>query len=1141
MTEIIPVSLVSDQGVLDLRFSEPETIELTLVRVIELGAGNLAAVAYSGDYDDLNNKPIIPSIPNLAPVALSGSYVDLVDKPFIPVAAADIGAVAAVPGSRLLTNAEGVKLSTVAPNATANSADSVLLYRPNHTGEQPITTVTGLQAALNSKVDKVPGKGLSDTNFSQAEKDKLAGLYVPDLAPLNTAVANLQATKVDKVAGKELSDTNFTLVEKNKLASLFNYDDSAVVSDIEALETGKVDKVAGKQLSTNDYSDDEKAKLASLFNFDPTALQNAVDTLDANKVDKVAGKGLSANDYTDAEKTKLASLFNFDPTSLESSIASLSSSKVDKIAGKGLSANDYTNADVAKLAGIAPGATANSTDATLLSRANHTGTQPIATVAGLQTALDSKVNTLAGFGLSSNDFTAAEKAKLASLESSHFRGTFPSFAALVAGVASPSAGDYADVDQAGANALRYIYDATETQWVTGSEEVTPLTSAQIKELYEDNPDTNAYTDAEKAKLASLFNYDDSALTAAVTDLEDTKVDKITGKGLSDTNFTQVEKDKLASLFNYDDTAVTAAIADLEATKVDIVAGMGLSANDFTNTLKAKLDGIAAGATVNSPDATLLARANHTGVQAISTVTGLQTALDSLVEKVAGKQLSTEDYTTAEKTKLAGIATGATANDTDANLKNRANHTGTQAIATVSGLQTALDSKTSIDDASITATTTYSSNKIEALGAGFNSQLSTVISDFTAAINSLTSSKVDKIAGKGLSTNDYTTTEQTKLAGIADGATANSTDAALRDRATHTGDQAISTVTGLQAALDQKTTDLNTVVSNFTITATNLQNTKVDKVTGKQLSTEDYSTVEKAKLATMAPAAFSTLAIAATMDIGAVNSETVSVTSASGAIAISSLGTAAAGTIRTLVFTTLGVGAKSITHNSTSLILPGAANLSLTVGTVVSFVSLGSGNWIATNVTRSNGQAVVATPFTGGTLTSALNEAAIVSIASGATMDLTSVAANTVLINSGSTGIDVTSLGVGVTGMRRTLINNVGQLTFKASSFDLIGTGDLVSGYGDVLTFVARGSSIWTCTAYVSGSGKLQTGSLQVGTAGAQQAVVDIAANSSGNQLAAPIKLHAGTNMLTPENGAIEFDGTNIYITIGGTRKTFVLA
>ena len=41
--------------------------------------------------------------------------------------------------------------------------------------------------------------------------------------------------------------------------------------------------------------------------------------------------------------------------------------------------------------------------------------------------------------------------------------------------------------------------------------------------------------------------------------------------------------------------------------------------------KTKLDGIAAGATVNSSDATLLARANHTGTQAGSTVTGAYTA------------------------------------------------------------------------------------------------------------------------------------------------------------------------------------------------------------------------------------------------------------------------------------------------------------------------------------------------------------------------------------------------------------------------------------------------------------------------------------------------------------------------------------
>ena len=63
-------------------------------------------------------------------------------------------------------------------------------------------------------------------------------------------------------------------------------------------------------------------------------------------------------------------------------------------------------------------------------------------------------------------------------------------------------------------------------------------------------------------------------------------------------------------------------------------------------------------------------------------------------------LTGETYTTAEKSKLASVATGATANASDAELRNRSMHTGTQAIGTVDGLQTALDGK---------AATTHSHN------------------------------------------------------------------------------------------------------------------------------------------------------------------------------------------------------------------------------------------------------------------------------------------------------------------------------------------------------------------------------------------------------------------------------------------------
>ncbi len=173
-------------------------------------------------------------------------------------------------------------------------------------------------------------------------------------------------------------------------------------------------------------------------------------------------------------------------------------------------------------------------------------------------------------------------------------------------------------------------------------------------------------------------------------------------------------------------------------KVDREDGKGLSANDFTNAEKAKLEGIAAQATRNATDAQLRDRTTHTGAQAISTITGLQAALDARapkenptftgtvsgiskamvglpnvdntadadkpvstaqqaalankVDKVAGKGLSTEDFTSAEKAKLEGVAAQATKNATDAQLRDRSTHTGTQALSTVEGLTSALAAK-----------------------------------------------------------------------------------------------------------------------------------------------------------------------------------------------------------------------------------------------------------------------------------------------------------------------------------------------------------------------------------------------------------------------------------------------------------------
>ena len=99
-----------------------------------------------------------------------------------------------------------------------------------------------------------------------------------------------------------------------------------------------------------------------------------IEALDDDKVDKEVVKVLSANDYTTAEKNKLAGIeAGAEVNNISDANASeltggaetnlhkhaADDGKVDKEVGKGLSANDYTTAEKNKLAGIEAGAEVN--------------------------------------------------------------------------------------------------------------------------------------------------------------------------------------------------------------------------------------------------------------------------------------------------------------------------------------------------------------------------------------------------------------------------------------------------------------------------------------------------------------------------------------------------------------------------------------------------------------------------------------------------------------------------------------------------------------------------------------------------------------------------------------------------------------
>lgn len=101
--------------------------------------------------------------------------------------------------------------------------------------------------------------------------------------------------------------------------------------------------------------------------------------------------------------------------------------------------------------------------------------------------------------------------------------------------------------------------------------------------------------------------------------------------------------------------------------------------------KVKLNGIATSATANQTDAYLTNRANHTGTQAISTVSDLQTTLDGKLP-LAGGTLTGMLTLSGGPTVNLHAATKQYVDTADAVSKDRANHTGTQAISTVTDLQ-----------------------------------------------------------------------------------------------------------------------------------------------------------------------------------------------------------------------------------------------------------------------------------------------------------------------------------------------------------------------------------------------------------------------------------------------------------------------
>lgn len=167
---------------------------------------------------------------------------------------------------------------------------------------KPVSTAT--QNALNNKVDKVAGKGLSTNDFTNALKTKLEGLSSSGSGN-NYYIANIVDNKL-VIGGNDIKN-----IINN--GDAFYIEDEKVVSDTNVFQSNWI-VVSIEGDSVDSYSivalGNRGELLYTVNGGTPTW------TINSSFVRKISGKGLSSNDYTNADKNIITSLNDISEVSI---------------------------------------------------------------------------------------------------------------------------------------------------------------------------------------------------------------------------------------------------------------------------------------------------------------------------------------------------------------------------------------------------------------------------------------------------------------------------------------------------------------------------------------------------------------------------------------------------------------------------------------------------------------------------------------------------------------------------------------------------------------------------------------------------------------------------------------------------------